>query len=147
MSTRTSIFATNDNVTAADLNALAGASNTYTPTVGGGWTKGNGTVAGKYLQFGKLIAFEAVFTYGSTSTYGGASLDLGLPVAAAARVWAVDVILSDISVNKYVGAYVLGAGVVALYATSTAGSLTPIGAIFTPAAGDTFTVCGWAEAA
>jgi len=83
MPTRTTTFATNDNVTANDLNALAGAWSSYTPTLGG-FTAGNGTGTGKYLQFGKLVIFRATFTFGSTTVAASAYPTLTLPVTAAA---------------------------------------------------------------
>jgi hypothetical protein len=43
---------------------------TYTPTLTGGITVGNGTVTGKYIQIGKTVIANASFTFGSTSSMG-----------------------------------------------------------------------------
>jgi hypothetical protein len=78
------VFATNDVLTANDLNALAGAWNSYTPTLAG-FTPGNGTAAGAYLQFGKFVSFRARFVFGSTSAATTNVPTLTLPVTASAN--------------------------------------------------------------
>lgn len=81
MATRTSVFATNDIITANDLNSLAGGWNAYTPALGN-FTAGNGVATGKYLQFGKLVIFRAEFVFGTTSAAATAMPSLSLPVTA-----------------------------------------------------------------
>lgn len=127
MPTRTTIFATNDNVSANDLNGLAGAWNSYTPTLGG-FTKGNGSTVGKYLQFGKLVIFRAYFSFGSTSAAASAPLDLGLPVTAASATGDTliegQASLFDYSASiGYEGhAQITATGVVSLYRLEVIGS-------------------------
>lgn len=79
-SVRTSTFTSGSGLTFTDMNALADAWNTYTPTVSG-WTLGNGTVAGRYLQFGYLIGATIDLTVGATTTVAGSYLGLTLPFA------------------------------------------------------------------
>jgi hypothetical protein len=58
-----------------------GSYTSYTPTSGGNWTLGNGTVSGRFLQVGKLVSFFGSFVLGSTSTVTG-GMFITLPVAA-----------------------------------------------------------------
>lgn len=83
MTTRTTIFATNDVLTANDLNSLAGGWNAYTPTLAqGASTDIAKTVTyAKYLQFGKLVICQVRLA----ATAAGATglISVSLPVTAA----------------------------------------------------------------
>lgn len=81
MPTRTTIFATNDNVTANDLNSLAGAWNSYTPQVDqGASTNIAKTVTyAKYLQFGKFIVGSLRLSMTGTGT-AGSTITVTTPV-------------------------------------------------------------------
>lgn len=55
---------------------------TYAPTLGGGFTNGNGTYGyAKYARLGKLVFFAIDFTLGSTSAKG-ATMTITLPVTS-----------------------------------------------------------------
>lgn len=75
-------FASGDPLTAAHMNGLQAAWDSYTPTVGG-WSLGNGTINGWYLQVGRTIHFRILFTTGSSTTYSGGP-NFTLPVTAVA---------------------------------------------------------------
>lgn len=53
----------------------------YTPTLGGGWVLGNGSLAGAYFQIGKLVFFNILYQVGSTDTKSGV-LSFLLPTPA-----------------------------------------------------------------
>lgn len=42
----------------------------YTPTLSGGWSAGNGTFDARYAKLGKIVIVSFVFTLGSTTTKG-----------------------------------------------------------------------------
>jgi hypothetical protein len=101
------VFAANDNLTATDLNALAGPWNAYTPTLGG-WTLGNGTISGAYLRFGALVIFRAEVTIGSSTTITATaptiSLPTGSPGATGAQiVGATCDFVDDSAATRYPG--------------------------------------------
>lgn len=86
MTTKTSAFATNDVVTANDLNAIYGAWNSYTPTLKQGSTTITKTVNyAKYRQVGKDVDGEFYITATGSGSAGGA-ISVSLPVTAAATV-------------------------------------------------------------
>jgi hypothetical protein len=69
-------------LTAATMNSIGAAWETYTPT----WTSsgtapalGNGTLTGRYCRINKTIVVQIALTTGSTSTYGTGSYYLSLP--------------------------------------------------------------------
>lgn len=70
-------------LTAATMNSIGAAWESYTPT----WTNitvGNGTVVAKYSQVNKLVTVQFIFTLGSTSSIGGAGgCRMSLPVTSA----------------------------------------------------------------
>jgi hypothetical protein len=68
------------NSSAATGLEWAGAYTSFTPTSGGNWTLGNGSVMGRYIQIGKLVSFFGSFTLGSTSTITG-GMYVNYPVA------------------------------------------------------------------
>lgn len=77
-------FATGDTVTSTDLNTIAGAWDTYTPTISGtGWALGNGTISGRWKKIGRLIVARVEIVFGTTSTYGTGALAVSLPTTAA----------------------------------------------------------------
>lgn len=81
MTTRSSTFTSQTGLTAADLNALAGTWNSFTPAVTG-WTLGNGTVTGRYLQFGYLNLCRIQLAYGTSTATNSTYLGLALPLGA-----------------------------------------------------------------
>lgn len=81
MTTRTSVFATNDNVSADDLNALAGAWNTYTPTITQVGTVTHTPTRAKYIQFGHLILCSLSLDITGSGT-AGTAISVTLPVPA-----------------------------------------------------------------
>jgi hypothetical protein len=149
---RTAVFASNDVLTATDLNALAGPWNAYTPTLGG-WTIGNGTLSGAYLRFGSLVAFRAELTIGSSTTITATAPTISLPSGASGATGAQIVgstcdFVDSSAVQRY-PAYVRFASgdtskcqVFALASPLTVlGTTTP----FTWAAGDIVRVSGFYE--
>jgi hypothetical protein len=60
-----------------------GALTSYTPTLTGGWTTGNGTLSGGYSQVDKWVYVEAQFQFGTTSAAAAAAPILSLPVTGA----------------------------------------------------------------
>jgi hypothetical protein len=63
--------------------AWTGPWQSFTPTVSGALTLGNGTTVGKYRLTGKTCTWYATVTLGSTSAMGSGVLTLALPFAAA----------------------------------------------------------------
>jgi hypothetical protein len=57
----------------------------YTPTLSGGWTNGNGTYVAQYCQIGKTVHLSISFVLG-TSTTKGANMIFSLPVEAKRTV-------------------------------------------------------------
>ena len=81
-------FSPGDVLTAADLNAIATTSTTYTPT----WTSsgtqptlGNGTLSGRYMKINKLAWVQILFIFGSTSSAGTGTYEFSLPSGLTAR--------------------------------------------------------------
>jgi len=60
-----------------------GAWKSYSPTLSGGWTNGNGVWTSAYIQIGKTVHYRGKFVVGSTTTKG-TTLNVSLPVTAAA---------------------------------------------------------------
>jgi hypothetical protein len=104
MPTRTTIFATNDNVTANDLNALAGAWNSYTPQVDQGVSTNIAKTVtyAKYLQFGKRVEVQGRLELTAAGT-SGSPVTVSLPVTAAgAQFYVVGAgSVDDASVSAY----------------------------------------------
>jgi hypothetical protein len=72
-------------LTAATMNSIGAAWETYTPT----WTAattnpaiGNGFIAGRYVQIQKLVHAQIAITMGSTTTYGSGVYYFGLPITS-----------------------------------------------------------------
>jgi hypothetical protein len=65
-----------------ELGLAFGALTSYTPTLTGGWTPGNGTASGGYSQVDKWVYVEAQFQFGTTSAAAAAPA-LSLPVVGA----------------------------------------------------------------
>ena len=70
-------------LTAAIMNQIGAASESYTPA----WTStgtapaiGNGTLSGMYFRLNKLIIARATWIAGSTTTYGTGNYRISLPV-------------------------------------------------------------------
>ena len=143
-----------DVVDAADLNTIAGAFDSFTPTLTN-VTTGNGTLIGYKKKIGRTVFFWVQFTFGSTSAItGGVRVDLP-ETANAAGAGAFDVSFYDDSAGAATG-YFLGAAImettyVAIRAIGTAGTyggLTGLSSTipFTWATSDWFRVSGWFEA-
>ena len=120
MTTRTTPFATNDVLTANDLNALAGGWNAYTPTLTG-FTAGNGTATGAYLQFGDLVIFRARFVMGSTSAAAATAPQLSLPVTSNGLAGIVRGSFSDTGTAAYSAGAIISASTAALYVLGSNG--------------------------
>lgn len=56
-----------------------GAGTTWTPTLGGGWALGNGSMDAAYTLIQKQMFLSIAVTWGTTSTFGGTSLTFTLP--------------------------------------------------------------------
>ena len=72
-------------LTAATMNQLGAASETFTPT----WTStgtapaiGNGSLTGKYFRINKLVVAFIQWSAGSTTTFGTGNYRLSLPITA-----------------------------------------------------------------
>lgn len=57
------------------------ASTAWTPTIGGGWTRSNGTVSGTYFKHGRLCFVDWKYTIGSSDTKGTGLTVSNLPFA------------------------------------------------------------------
>jgi len=68
-------------LTAATLNTIGAAWETFTPTLLA-WTLGNGTMTGRYCQIQKMINFEILFTRGSTSVTTALGPQFSFPITA-----------------------------------------------------------------
>lgn len=73
-------------LTAATMNQIGAAQETWTPT----WTAvttnpaiGNGSLTGRYFQIQKLVIAEMTLTTGSTTTYGSGRWRFTFPIPAA----------------------------------------------------------------
>ncbi len=135
------------------IQALASATSSYTPTIGGtGWVLGNGTLTGNYSQVGKAVWFRIVFTFGSTSVAGTGSLSFTTPVTLAGTNHVLAQTTLDASpAGRYNGVAVTTTTPVLPYCTpSAAGGADRTGVAGVPitwASGDVVTISGWAEAA
>jgi hypothetical protein len=81
-------FSSGDVLTAADLNAIATTSTTYTPTwtsSGAAPTLGNSTLTGRYIKINKLVWVQILFIRGSTATNGTGAYRWSLPSGIPAR--------------------------------------------------------------
>lgn len=74
---------------------------TFSPTAGGGFTVGNGSLTGRYQQIGKSVKFKIFFTAGSTSSFSG-TFTFTLPVTSVG---------SDVSGTPYGNAFLQDASV------------------------------------
>ena len=77
-------------LTAANLNAIGDATETFTPTIvgntSGSVTIGNGTLTGNYFRIQKLVIVNYVLTWGSTTTTTCSGLWLfSVPIGNATR--------------------------------------------------------------
>lgn len=102
MATRTTIFATNDVLDADDLNSLAGAWNSYTPTLVGVTTS---SVTGRYLQFGKLVVWRAEATVSAAPT-GAVSVSLPAAASSTANGSVMGHARLALAAGTYDGAYI-----------------------------------------
>ena len=66
-------------LTAATLNTIGAAWETWTPTLSG-WTQGNGTYYAKYARVNKIVHFELQFVVGSTSNTAALGPIFNLPI-------------------------------------------------------------------
>lgn len=97
------------NVTLAKVAAEAWTA--WTPTVGGGWLKGNGTTAGQYVKIGRTVFIKGSFTVGSTSTIGAGLTIGGMPYAVANRTMLGTAVAYDSSAGTYyTGLWIVAAG-------------------------------------
>jgi len=85
-------------LTAATLNTIGAASETFTPTIvgggGGSVTIGNGTLTGTYTRLQKLVIVNYTLSWGSTTTTTAVGLWLfSVPIGNALRGNAVGRIL------------------------------------------------------
>ena len=75
-------------LTAAIMNQIGAAWETYTPT----WTGttnpviGNGTIKGRYAQIQKIVIAQIWIATGTTTTYGTGKYAFSLPITAAATL-------------------------------------------------------------
>lgn len=108
MTTKTSVFATNDIVTASDMNAVYGAWNSYTPTLTQSGTVSKTVTYAKYRQFGKTVKGSVLLAVTGSGTTNNPVL-IGLPVASQATTGLVmgsgDIVDSSAG-QHYVGAVV-----------------------------------------
>lgn len=77
-------------LTAATMNSIGAASETFTPT----WTSsgtqpaiGNGTLTGRYFRINKLVFVQVLVTMGSTTTYGTGEYRFATPLTARAGLY------------------------------------------------------------
>ena len=69
----------------ADAIDSFGPLTSYTPTIGGAFTLGNGTSSGWYTRIEKFVLWRATFTFGSTSSAGTGGCQFSLPVTASSN--------------------------------------------------------------
>jgi hypothetical protein len=103
VTTRATVFATNDVLTANDLNALAGAWNSYTPTVGQGVGVSCTVGYARFLEFGKLVIGSVFLTMTSAGT-SSVNITVSVPVTAAAAAVGTVIgsgLIQDASVGTY----------------------------------------------
>lgn len=142
-------------LTAATMNQIGAAWETYTPT----WTAntanpvlGNGTIVGYYTRIQKLVVFQVRLITGSTTTYGTGVYFFSLPVTASAAsgtintplgsAWAYDVSLT----TGYTGVVIANTTTRVAF-QQNAGQAWGVTVPFTWAAGDNFYAQGCYEAA
>lgn len=138
-------------------NLSSGAWTSYTPTLGNGWTLGNGTLTGAYMLVGKICHVSFDFTFGSTTTAGttdAQNAQFSLPFNMNPSNFTtlmygscLDLSLSQLNIVTFA----LGGGVNTVHAWSSvsanAGQATTLGAVrnnrpFTWATGDTLSLLG-----
>jgi hypothetical protein len=121
-------FAASQVLTAAELNAGAGAGTSWTPSYSN-LTIGNGTVSATYGYYGRRYFVSWILTLGSTSSVGSVPVLSGLPVAAAngemlrAAAWLRDASTGAVSFGVTIpvsstSAQIYAAGPVAISSTS-----------------------------
>lgn len=69
------------------INGTGGTWISFTPTISGGFTTGDGTWNAQYSRIGKIVNFQAVYSYGASSVAG--TLVVTLPLTAKAANSAV----------------------------------------------------------
>ena len=67
-----------------NLKAITDPWTTYTPTIGGGWTLGSGTITGNYIRIGKTVHVRIGWILGSGTKHASSSPTLSLPHIVAA---------------------------------------------------------------
>jgi hypothetical protein len=110
-------------LTAANLNAIGAATETFTPTIvgntSGSVTIGNGSLTGNYFRFQKFVVVNYVLTWGSTTTTTCSGLWLfSVPVGNATRGNAFGRIL-DAGTTYYRVTGIAGSNKMVLQATDT----------------------------
>jgi hypothetical protein len=83
----TTFVASTTVITAAHMNGIQAAWDTYTPTWAASGTAvalGNGTLTGKWIRLGKTVHYRIQLTMGSTTTFGTGTYSFVLPTAAHA---------------------------------------------------------------
>lgn len=114
-------FVNGNVLSASELNSAVGnaAWTTFTPTVSGGLTVGNGTWSAGYMQIGKTVHLRIRFTLGTTSAVTGA-LSLGLPVTGALASYGVGLLTAG--GTSYPATLLSGTTSVNIYAQNAAGT-------------------------
>ncbi len=73
-------------LTAATMNSIGAAWETYTPTWASSGTQpaiGNGTRSGRYCRIQKLVVAQIYFAFNTTTTFGTGNYGFGLPFTPA----------------------------------------------------------------
>lgn len=102
----------------------------WAPTLGGGWSNGNGTWSAYYCQIGKTVFVQASFIIGSTTTKG-TGLTISLPVTAARAAFQSFIAMSSSYQVGFLQGYIDTTSTCTLVAINVAGtyaSRTSIGA-------------------
>jgi hypothetical protein len=143
-------------LTAATLNTIGAAWETYTPTLFA-WTLGNGTMTGRYCQIQKLINFEILFTRGSTSVTTALGPQFSLPITAKTgtiAAWGFTGFAQDVSTGIQYPMTAWPIGTTSFYpvtmgsaGTFVDGYYTSSTTPFTWATGDNLFIAGTYEAA
>ena len=82
---------TGEVLTAATMNSIGAAWETFTPTWTGSSTNpviGNGTLVGKYLRIQKLVIAQYAIVAGSTTTFGSGVYEFSYPITPLAFQYA-----------------------------------------------------------
>lgn len=155
-------FVSGDVLTAAQVNTylVNNAWASYTPTVGGTLTEGNGTKTASYAQQGLLVFFRIRFIFGTTSSLSAGVPTFTLPVTARNVIpyGSVEVLYKDASAASSSVSWTLGFGeftsttVLSIYRTAAGGSYVDSGELsstipFTWTTSDEIRIAGWYEAA